>query len=282
MINTGRWFTPVNVVWLDNLRLWRLHVCLSCLLRWSCWRNARRRLTSWRSKSTEAQSARRWTGPRKSWRRLSTLIRCSPRMRTLTASESLEEEASKVCCVLCILRVLFLCCWLKISKIDSIFIEKNDILLKAYETCDVKTWYLPLPGQPETPCRSQPCCLPSDVSSAQGYIVDLFQAFCWSLHYLILVSGVTSRWHCKKLPRKTHKGLRKVACIGAWHPSRVQYSVARAGQKGYHHRTEINKKIYRIGKGIHTKDGKVTTTVLTVSASIVLMYCVYTMYWGVL
>jgi len=71
------------------------------------------------------------------------------------------------------------------------------------------------------------------------------------------VKGVTSRWHCKKLPRKTHKGLRKVACIGAWHPSRVQYSVARAGQKGYHHRTEINKKIYRIGAGIHTKDGKV-------------------------
>ena len=60
--------------------------------------------------------------------------------------------------------------------------------------------------------------------------------------------GVTSRWHTKKLPRKTHKGLRKVACIGAWHPSRVQFSVARAGQKGYHHRTEINKKIYRIGE----------------------------------
>jgi large subunit ribosomal protein L3e len=59
--------------------------------------------------------------------------------------------------------------------------------------------------------------------------------------------GVTSRWHTKKLPRKTHKGLRKVACIGAWHPSRVQFSVARAGQKGYHHRTELNKKIYRIG-----------------------------------
>jgi len=69
--------------------------------------------------------------------------------------------------------------------------------------------------------------------------------------------GVTSRWHCKKLPRKTHKGLRKVACIGAWHPSRVSFTVARAGQKGYHHRTEINKKIYRIGKGTYTKDGKV-------------------------
>merc|ERR1712037_1006405 len=52
--------------------------------------------------------------------------------------------------------------------------------------------------------------------------------------------GVTSRWHTKKLPRKTHKGLRKVACIGAWLPSRIQFTVARAGQKGYHHRTEIN------------------------------------------
>merc|ERR1712149_128078 len=68
--------------------------------------------------------------------------------------------------------------------------------------------------------------------------------------------GVTSRWHTKKLPRKTHKGLRKVACIGAWHPSRIQYTVARAGQKGYHHRTEINKKVYRVGAGFHTVDGK--------------------------
>merc|ERR1712198_323442 len=69
--------------------------------------------------------------------------------------------------------------------------------------------------------------------------------------------GVTFRWGTKKLPRKTHKGLRKVACIGAWHPARVAFSVARAGQFGYHHRTELNKKIYRIGQGIHTKDGKV-------------------------
>merc|ERR1711893_550606 len=30
------------------------------------------------------------------------------------------------------------------------------------------------------------------------------------------MKGVPSRWHTKKLPRKTHKGLRKVACIGAW------------------------------------------------------------------
>jgi large subunit ribosomal protein L3e len=61
-------------------------------------------------------------------------------------------------------------------------------------------------------------------------------------------SGVTSRWGTKKLPRKTHKGLRKVACIGAWHPAHVQWTVARAGQDGYHHRTSVNHKIYRIGK----------------------------------
>jgi len=72
------------------------------------------------------------------------------------------------------------------------------------------------------------------------------------------MKGVTSRWGTKKLPRKTHKGLRKVACIGAWHPSRVQFTVARAGQKGYHHRTEKNKKIYRIGKALRSKNGKIS------------------------
>jgi len=60
--------------------------------------------------------------------------------------------------------------------------------------------------------------------------------------------GVTARWGTRKLPRKTHKGLRKVACIGAWHPARVSFAVPRAGQHGYHHRTEINKKVYKIGK----------------------------------
>jgi len=69
--------------------------------------------------------------------------------------------------------------------------------------------------------------------------------------------GVVSRWGVKKLPRKTHKGLRKVACIGAWHPARVSWAVPRAGQKGYHHRTKANLKIYRIGKGIHHEGGKV-------------------------
>lgn len=61
------------------------------------------------------------------------------------------------------------------------------------------------------------------------------------------VQGVVSRWGVTRLPRKTHRGLRKVACIGAWHPARVQFQVPRHGQYGYHHRTEMNKKIYRVG-----------------------------------
>lgn len=67
-------------------------------------------------------------------------------------------------------------------------------------------------------------------------------------------TGVTSRWGTKKLPRKTHKGLRKVACIGAWHPAHVQWTVARAGQDGYHHRTSVNHKVYRVGKGSDEKN----------------------------
>lgn len=61
--------------------------------------------------------------------------------------------------------------------------------------------------------------------------------------------GVTHRWGTKKLPRKTHRGLRKVACIGAWHPAHVQWTVARAGQRGFHSRTSINHKVYRVGSG---------------------------------
>lgn len=60
--------------------------------------------------------------------------------------------------------------------------------------------------------------------------------------------GVVSRWGVTKLPRKTHRGARKVACVGSWHPSRVSFTVARAGQSGYHHRTALNIKIYAVGK----------------------------------
>ncbi|KAL8271655.1 hypothetical protein Esti_004405 [Eimeria stiedai] len=69
------------------------------------------------------------------------------------------------------------------------------------------------------------------------------------------VKGVVSRFGVTRLPRKTHRGLRKVACIGAWHPARVQFQVPRHGQKGYFHRTEMNKKVYRIGSGSDPRNG---------------------------
>merc|ERR1712194_517010 len=62
------------------------------------------------------------------------------------------------------------------------------------------------------------------------------------------MEGVIARWGVTRLPRKTHRGLRKVACIGSWHPARVSTTVTRVGQSGYFHRTEMNKKVYRIGK----------------------------------
>jgi large subunit ribosomal protein L3e len=68
-------------------------------------------------------------------------------------------------------------------------------------------------------------------------------------------AGVISRWGVTKLPRKTHRGLRKVACIGAWHPSKVMFSVARSGQDGYHRRTTINHKVFRISNGSQPDSG---------------------------
>jgi len=80
--------------------------------------------------------------------------------------------------------------------------------------------------------------------------------------------GCVTRWGVARLPRKTHRGLRKVACIGAWHPARVKFSVSRAGQMGYHHRTEINKKIYRIGSASKTSDNNKINYNATTSADL--------------
>lgn len=79
------------------------------------------------------------------------------------------------------------------------------------------------------------------------------------------VAGVIKRFGVKHLQKKTHRGWRRVGCIGAWHPSRVRYTVPRTGQLGYHHRTEMNKKVYRLGKGerYNTKNNASTDADLT-------------------
>ena len=66
--------------------------------------------------------------------------------------------------------------------------------------------------------------------------------------------GPVKRWGINILPRKSRKTRRGVAAIGPWKPPRVLYTVPRAGQMGYHQRTEYNKRILKIGV-----DGKEVT-----------------------
>jgi len=60
--------------------------------------------------------------------------------------------------------------------------------------------------------------------------------------------GPVKRWGVRILQHKARKTKRGVATLGPWHPARVLYTVPRAGQMGYHQRTEYNKRILKIGK----------------------------------
>jgi len=60
--------------------------------------------------------------------------------------------------------------------------------------------------------------------------------------------GVVRRWGVKILSHKSNKTKRGIAALGPWKPARVLYTVPRAGQMGYHQRTEFNKRILKIGK----------------------------------
>ena len=55
------------------------------------------------------------------------------------------------------------------------------------------------------------------------------------------------RWGIRILSRKSRKQRRAVASIGPWVPRRVMPQVPRAGQMGFHNRTEYNKRIMLMG-----------------------------------
>ena len=59
--------------------------------------------------------------------------------------------------------------------------------------------------------------------------------------------GALKRWGTKHLPRKTRKGRRTVGTLGPWHPSAMMWTVPTSGQMGYHQRTEMNKRVLKIG-----------------------------------
>lgn len=88
--------------------------------------------------------------------------------------------------------------------------------------------------------------------------------------------GPVKRFGIKILPRKNSKVRRAVACIGPWHPARVLYTVPRAGQLGFHQRTEYHKRIMFIGeneeeinpKGGFIRYGKIQSNYLLILGSI--------------
>jgi len=59
--------------------------------------------------------------------------------------------------------------------------------------------------------------------------------------------GPVKRWGVRILQDKSRKTKRGIGTLGAWHPAHVLYSIPRAGQMGYHQRTEYNKRILKIG-----------------------------------
>jgi len=88
--------------------------------------------------------------------------------------------------------------------------------------------------------------------------------------------GPVKRWGVRILQDKGRKTKRGVATLGPWGPGRVLYTVPRAGQMGYHQRTEFNKRILKVGqdgnevtpKGGFLRYGTVRNTYIMLSGSV--------------
>jgi large subunit ribosomal protein L3 len=59
--------------------------------------------------------------------------------------------------------------------------------------------------------------------------------------------GPVKKWNVKVLQKKSRKTVRGVGTLGPISPHSVMYTVPRAGQMGYHHRVEFNKRILKLG-----------------------------------
>lgn len=88
--------------------------------------------------------------------------------------------------------------------------------------------------------------------------------------------GPVKRWGVRILSHKARKTKRGIGTLGPWHPARVQYSIPRAGQMGYHQRTEYNKRILKIGpdgsevtpKGGFLRYGQINGTYILIDGSV--------------
>jgi len=84
-------------------------------------------------------------------------------------------------------------------------------------------------------------------------------------------SGPVKRFGITYRPHKSEKGVKKVGSIGPWHPARVTFRVAMAGQMGYFTRVQYNNKIITMGKDMgddFQHYGKIKTNYALIKGSI--------------
>jgi large subunit ribosomal protein L3 len=65
-------------------------------------------------------------------------------------------------------------------------------------------------------------------------------------------SGVIKRFKTARLSHKATQKIRHVGTLGAWHPPKVLFTVPHAGHMGYNFRTELNKRVLKIGDSNQT------------------------------
>ena len=90
------------------------------------------------------------------------------------------------------------------------------------------------------------------------------------------IQGPVKRWGIRRKIHKANKTVRQVGSIGGWTPHFVMYSVPRAGQMGFHQRTEYNKLVVKIGnngaeitpKGGFIKYGIINSDYIAVKGSV--------------
>ncbi|MCL4365167.1 MAG: 50S ribosomal protein L3 [Candidatus Marsarchaeota archaeon] len=60
-------------------------------------------------------------------------------------------------------------------------------------------------------------------------------------------AGVIKRFGVARNTRKATGKIRHVGVLGPWHPAKVMFTVPHSGHMGYNYRTELNKRVLKIG-----------------------------------
>ena len=73
-------------------------------------------------------------------------------------------------------------------------------------------------------------------------------------------SGVIKRFGVARNTRKATGKVRHVGVLGPWHPAKVMFTVPHSGHMGYNYRTELNKRVLKVGTDrdaatVNTKGG---------------------------